>query len=209
MNTFEYKIYTMGKLILEIQTSIDGFIAAQDGDTNWMLWNWGPEWVWEKELQQYHTELNLSADGVFISRQMAEEGFNAHWQSAAENPDDPRYKFAKHITNTPKIVFSKTLNKSIPIPGGWNNTDIAEGDYISAARALKSKYENILVYGGATFVSSLISAGLIDQFHFLVNPVAVGKGLSIFNTLDAPQNMTLVKSASFGNMILLHYKLNS
>jgi len=36
------------------------------------------------------------------------------------------------------------------------------------------------VYGGATFVSSLIQAGLIDEFNLFVNPVAIGKGLHVF-----------------------------
>ncbi|MDB5121517.1 MAG: hypothetical protein JWN56_2735 [Sphingobacteriales bacterium] len=200
----------MGKLILEIQTSVDGFIASTDGNTNWMLWNWGSEWTWDNELQQYHTALTLSADCILISRQMAEEGFIAHWQSATENSNSPQYTFARHITDTHKIVFSKTLNKSIPIPGGWDNTDIVEGDLVNAINKLKKHYRNdILVYGGATFVSSLIKAGLIDEFHLLVNPVAIGNGLEILKTLDNNLNMTLIKSKSFScGIVLLHYKSN-
>src|SRR5688572_5295132 len=174
----------MGKLILEIQTSLDGFIASPHGDTNWMLWNWGPEWSWDNELQQYHNALTLSADCILISRQMAEEGFIAHWQSAAENSDSRQYTFARHIADTRKVVFSKTLNKSTPIPGGWDNADIVDGDFVSAINKLKKHHRNnILVYGGASFVSSLIKTALIDEFHFLVNPVSIGSGLGIFKTL--------------------------
>src|SRR6266498_4929012 len=166
----------MGNLVLEIQTSIDGFIASTDGSTNWMHWNWGSEWTWDSELQQYHNALTLSANCIFISRQMAEEGFIAHWQNAAKDPSSPLYTFARHVTNTPKVVFSNTLNKSVPIPGGWDNTDIVGNDYVNSIRGLKQQYNNLLVYGGATFVSSLIKAGLIDELHFLVNPVAIGSG---------------------------------
>jgi dihydrofolate reductase len=199
----------MGKLILEIQTSIDGFIASPDGKTDWMLWNWGPKWNWDRELQRYHTDLTSSADCILISRQMAEEGFILHWKNAIENKKDQRYAFAKHIVETPKIVITTTLNKTIPIPGGWDNTDIIQEDLVNAIAKLKQRYNNILVYGGSTLVSSLIKAGLIDEFHFLVNPVAIGSGLTIFRTLNNKQNMSLVKVASFqSSIVLLHYNVN-
>jgi dihydrofolate reductase len=40
--------------------------------------------------------------------------------------------------------------------------------------------KDILVYGGANFVSSLISLNLIDEYYIIINPVAIGAGLSIF-----------------------------
>jgi dihydrofolate reductase len=198
----------MRKLILEVQMSIDGFIAEVNGNTDWMLWNWGPDWKWDNELRKYHTDLTKSADCIFLSRQMAEEGFIAHWAKASENPNDPQFEFAKHITDTHKIVFTKTLDKSASIPGGWDKTDIAEGDFVDAINKLKKKNgKDIIVYGGATFVSSLIRAKLIDEFHLLVNPVAIGKGLPIFNDPDNKQNMILVTSKSFSSgIVLLHYK---
>jgi len=197
----------MGKLILEIQTSLDGFIASTDGNTNWMLWNWGPEWNWDNELRQYHNALTLSVDCILISKQMAEEGFIAHWQSVAMNPDSSQYTFARHITDTRKVVFSKTLSKVTPIPGGWDNADIVDGDFINSINKLKQRYrKDILVYGGATFVSSLIKANLIDEFHLLVNPVVIGSGMPIFKTIDHTQNFTLLNSESYScGIVLIQY----
>ncbi|MCW3110902.1 MAG: deaminase, partial [Segetibacter sp.] len=205
---FHFQIKNMRKLKLEVQISIDGYIAETDGKTDWMVWNWGPVWKWDGELQKYHTDLTKSVDCVLLSRQMAEEGFIDHWARAAQNPKDPQSTFAKHITDTRKIVFTKTLDKTKPIPGGWDNTDIAKSDLAREIHKLKQqKGKDIIVYGGATFVSSLIKAELIDEFHLLVNPVAVGSGLTIFNTLDRKQNMVLVKSKSFAcGIVLLHYK---
>jgi dihydrofolate reductase len=198
----------MRKLKLEIQVSIDGFIADINGKTDWMIWNWGPDWTWDEELQKYHTKLTKSVDCVLLSRQMAEEGFNAHWQKVAENPLDVRFSFAKHVTEIQKIVFSRTIDKSVQIPGGWHNVEIADGNFIDFIKHLKEQHgKDILVYGGSTFVSSLIRAGLIDEFHLLVNPVALGKGLPVFNTIDSKQNLELVKSKSYKcGIVLLHYK---
>ena len=141
---------------------------------------------------------------------MAEEGFIAHWQNVAINTNSPQYTFARHITDTRKVVFSKTLDKATPIPGGWDNTDIVDGDFIQAINKLKQQYDkDILVYGGATFVSSLIKENLIDEFHLLVNPVAIGSGLAIFNTIGNKMNMTLLKSKAYSSgIVLLHYKSN-
>lgn len=198
----------MRKLKLETQVSIDGFIADPNGKADWMIWSWGPAWTWDEELQQYHTELTKSADCILLSRQMAEEGFNAHWQKVAEDPLNSQFSFARHITDTRKIVFSRTLDKSAEIPGGWQNTEIANGNFVEVVMQLKKQDgKDIIVYGGATFVGSLIKAGLIDEFHLLVNPVALGQGLAIFNTLNDQQKMELVNAKSYRcGMVSLHYK---
>jgi dihydrofolate reductase len=198
----------MRKLKLETQVSIDGFIAGINGNTDWMIWNWGPDWTWDEELQRYHTELTKSADCILLSRQMAEEGFNAHWQKVTEAPLDTRFDFAKHITDTRKIVFSRTIDRSTQIPGGWHNTEIANGNFIDVVKQLKNQDgKDIIVYGGSTFVATLIKAGLIDEFHLLVNPVALGQGLPIFNTIDNKQNMELIKAKSYKcGIVSLHYK---
>ena len=200
----------MRKLKLETQVSIDGFIAGIKGNTDWMIWNWGADWTWDEELQRYHTELTKSIDCILLSRQMAEEGFNAHWQKVTEDPLDTQFSFAEHITKTRKIVFSRTINRSAQIPGGWHNTEIANGNFVEVVKQLKMQDgKDIIVYGGSTFVASLIKAGLIDEFHLLVNPVVLGEGLPVFNTIDNKQNMQLIKAKSYKcGVVLLHYKAN-
>jgi len=195
----------MRKLKLEIQVSVDGYIAATDGKTDWMVWNWGPEWSWDAELQEYNDRLTKSSDCILLSRQMAEEGFIAHWENAAKNTKDPQWEFAKYITKTHKVVFTKTFDKSIPIPGGWDNTDIANGRLEDEINNLKSKEgKDIIVYGGASFVSSLIKANLIDEYHLLVNPVAIGSGLPIFKERT---NLKLVSAKGFScGVVALHYQ---
>jgi dihydrofolate reductase len=71
-------------------------------------------------------------------------------------------------------------NKSI-----WKNTELAKGDFVHAINQLKNqKVKDIIVYGGATFVSSLINVGLIDEFHLFVNPTALGNGMTSELTID-------------------------
>jgi len=185
----------MGNLILETQISIDGFIATTDGGTNWMIWNWGPDWTWDKKLQSHITNLNKAAKAIIISGQMAQEGFNLHWQMVSENSKSQMLNLSSHINSVPKYVASKTLALKSKIPGGWNNTQILKGNLKSSIETLKKNIDgNIIVYGGATLVSNLISADLIDEYHLVINPVALGGGLSIFKS---KKHLTLINSITF------------
>jgi dihydrofolate reductase len=201
----QIKIENMSKLILETQISIDGFIADENSRTDWMIWDWGPNWNWDKDLQTYHTSLNKSVSNILISSQMAQEGFNAHWQKAAQDPTDRRFDFASHIVNTKKFVASRILTKDIQIPGGWHNSSVLNGNLEAEIEKLKnSNSGDIIVYGGATLVSSLINADLIDEYHLIINPVALGKGLAIFKKLT---NLKLVNATPFKcGIVVSHYR---
>ena len=75
-----------------------------------------------------------------------------------------------------KIVFSHTQTT---ING--RNLEVENGDLATVIQALKKEQgKDIIVYGGAGFVSSLISQNLIDEYFIFRNPVAIGQGLTIF-----------------------------
>ena len=57
--------------------------------------------------------------------------------------------------------------------------------------------KDMIVYGGAGFVSSLIKEGLIDEFNFFVNPVMINKGLRIFDLLEHRQKLSLISATSY------------
>jgi dihydrofolate reductase len=118
-------------------------------------------------------------------------------------PDDPWYAFAKKMIEIPKVVFTKTLNKS-----KWINTDIATGDLTDEIIKLKSRDgKDMVVYGGASFDSSLIKLGLIDEFLLFINPVAIGNGMTIFRDLNEIQKFNMVESIPFDSgEVLLHYE---
>lgn len=66
----------MKKLILQVQISIDGFIAGPHGETDWMVWDWGREWNWDDELKGDFREVFETIDCILLSRKMAEGGFH-------------------------------------------------------------------------------------------------------------------------------------
>lgn len=180
----------MRKLILQTQLSLDGFVADIDGNTNWLLWNWGRESRWDEGLKKYFFGIIETVDCILLSRKMAKEGFIEHWTNAAQDKADPRYSYASRINHMHKVVFTKTLQSS-----DWENIDLAKGDLSEEIRQLKKRDgKNIIVYGGANFVSNLIERNLIDEYQLFLNPVAIGAGMSIFNRIT---NLQLEKSIPF------------
>jgi dihydrofolate reductase len=109
------------------------------------------------------------------------------------------------ITALPKLVFSKTINKS-----EWTNATVVNGDIVDEVNRLKGqKGKDLLVYAGHGFVSSLVDHYLIDEFHFLLNPTAYGDGLSIFSGLQDSLRLKLARSKEFScGTVLLHYEIS-
>lgn len=192
----------MRKLRLEMQVSADGFAADAEGGTNWMVWSWGEPWTWDAELRAYHEELTASSDTILLSRVMAEEGFYEHWQQVADRADDARAAFARRIVAMPKIVFTHTLREP-----RWSNTVLATGDLVDEITQLKRQPgKDIVVYGGPSFASALATAGLIDEYHFLVNPAVLGRGRGMLNGLGATVPLRLVEARPFQcGVALLRY----
>ena len=109
----------MRKLKLQVQITVNGFIAKPGGELDWMTWNWSDD------IKAYVTDLTNSMDTIILGRKLA-EGFIPYWADVSANPDHPEYDAGKIFTDTPKIIFSKTLNKSL-----WDNTTVVNGDFVS------------------------------------------------------------------------------
>ena len=187
----------MRKLKLQVQMSVDGFISGPNGEMDWMVWDW------DNELKQYVEEITEPVDCIVLGRKLA-HGFIPHWAANTE------LEGAGKINSTKKVVFTKTLDKSDPEVGSWENTDLAKGDLAEEIIKLKKQDgKDIIAYGGAAFVSSLIQHGLINEYHLFINPTAIGAGMSIFKELKSYLNLTLVKSKSYQcGITVVYYERN-
>jgi dihydrofolate reductase len=190
----------MRKLKLQMQISVDGYVAGPNGELDWMTWN--PD----DKLLQFINALTDSSDTILLGRKMT-DGFVNYWENVVNNqPDSPEYSFAKKMVDTPKVVFSKTVTAS-----RWNNTTVANGNLGDEIANLKKQNgKDIIVYGGAGFVSSLIKEGHIDEFNLFVNPVMISKGMRIFDQLDKRQKLSLLDSTPYEcGVNILRYQLNN
>jgi dihydrofolate reductase len=184
------------KIKLQVQMSVDGCIAGPNSEMDWLVGNL------DDKLKKYVDGLTEPVDTILLGRKMT-DGFISYWSNVMSKPDDPWNAIAKKMIETPKVVFTKTLNES-----EWINTDIATGDLMDEISKIKSQNgRDIIVYGGASFDSSLIKEKLIDEFYFFINPVAIGTGMTIFKDLNEIQKFTLIESIAFDcGIVLLHYE---
>lgn len=162
----------MRKILLQVNMTLDGYVARLDGKTDWM-WLSGERD--EKGFQRV-TELAESCDTILMGRKMTRE-FVDYWEDLADNqPQNPMHSFAQQMVNMRKIIFSRTQKD---IKG--RNLTVENGDLASVVNELRQQPgKNIMVYGGANFASSIISLNLIDEYYIFLNPVAIGEGLPIF-----------------------------
>ena len=187
---------TMRKLKLQMQITVDGFVAGPNGDLDWMNPNVEIE---DDKLFQYLNFLIDSSDTILMGRKMTDEFVN-YWTNVVKNPKNPWYAFAQKMVDTPKVVFTRTLDES-----RWPNTELAKGDIVEEVNELKTRAgKDLLVYGGAGFVSSLIKHDLIDEYHFFVNPVAIGKGMTIFSELGGYCKLKQINATPYESGITVH-----
>lgn len=187
----------MRKLKLQMQLSADGYVAGSNGEMDWITWNW------DDALKQYATELTESMDCIVLGRNLA-TGFIPHWAAVAEDANNAEYAAGKKFTDTPKVVFTKTLMDT----GDWKNTSLAKGDLSEEIIRLKnqSQGKDIIAYGGAKFVASLIRENLIDELNLFINPAAIGSGMPIFTDRT---NLRLTQVTPFDcGIVLLQYAPN-
>ena len=176
----------MRTLKLQVQMTIDGYIASPNGEMDWVVWDW------DDKLKAYVADLTEPVDCIVLGRNLA-GGFIPHWANVAADPDHPEHEDGKKFSDTRKVVFSKTLSKS-----EWENTSLATGDLVDEIISLKKQAGgDIIAYGGSDFISSLIKHDLVDEYNLFINPVALGDGMAIFNELESKKAYFLEESIAF------------
>lgn len=179
----------MRKLKLQMQMTIDGFVAGPNGENDWVFIP-GPQ---DPAALQFTIDMAASCDIILAGSKMV-NGWAAYWQEVADNqPESPWNPFAKLMVDTRKIVFSR--NPETELTG--RNIELETGDLATVINELKAQPgKDILVYGGVDFARSLVNANLIDEYYLVVNPVAIGTGQSIFREKKV---MRLESSVAYTN----------
>lgn len=181
-----------GKIIVTDYVSLDGVVQDPVGMENSGLGDWTGPFTRGPEGDAYKNAEVFDAASVLLGR-VTYDGFAAVWPHVKDEAG-----FADRINAMPKHVVSNTLETA-----DWSNTTIISGDVTGKIRKLRDEADgDILIYGSAALVHSLIGAGLIDEFRLMIYPTVLGRGTRLFPD-GIPVSLSFAGSRQFDDGIQL------
>ncbi|MFC5268953.1 dihydrofolate reductase family protein [Kribbella qitaiheensis] len=184
----------MRKLIYGMNLTLDGYVAAPGDDIGWGR----PS----DELFQWWLDQELAIGLLMYGRKLW-EAMSSHWPTGDQQPDatPAQIEFARNWRDTPKVVFSSTIDKV-----DWN-TRLVTGDAVAEITRLKADDGEPMRVGGATLAGAAMRAGLVDEYEVVTHPVLVGGGTPFYTALDSWVNLNLVETRTFpGGVVLTRYE---
>jgi dihydrofolate reductase len=183
----------MAKLIYSAITSLDGYVADEDGNFDWAE----PD----EEVHTFVNDLERPVGTYLYGRRMYE--VMVYWETAHTNADQPPFiqDFAKIWQAADKVVYSKTLETVSSA-----RTRLERDFDPEAVRRMKARAGPDITVGGPDLASQAIRAGLVDEFHLCVTPIVVGGGVQSLPS-GVRLKLELLDERRFGNrMVHLHYR---
>jgi dihydrofolate reductase len=181
----------MAKLIYSAITSLDGYIADEEGNFDWAA----PD----EEVHSFVNDLERPVGTYLYGRRMYE--VMRAWETMDSDQHPVARDFAEIWRAAEKIVYSRTL-KTVSSARTRIERDLDP----EAVRQLKASAERDLTVGGAELAARAIKAGLVDELHLFVTPIVVGAGKRAL-----PDNvritLELLDERRFGSGVVhLHYR---
>jgi len=201
----------MRKLLVKMSISADGFVCGPKGEIDWIFSSMsveGANWVVEV----------ISKAGLHIMGSRTFHDMASYWPASTE-------VFAKPMNEIPKAVFTrkgigtvgdraytttalKDAGEMMKEKGlsfsataameSWKDAQVLTGDLSEEIIRLKQQPgKDIVAHGGASFCQSLVATGLVDEFHLLVHPVVLGKGLALFSAVKERIGLELMEVKAF------------
>ena len=183
----------MAKLIYSAITSLDGYVADEDGNFDWAA----PD----EEVHSFVNDLERPIGTHLYGRRMYEVmGF---WETAHTLAEQSplMQDYAAIWQAAEKIVYSKTLETV-----STARTRIEREFDPEAVRQLKASAGRDISVGGPDLAAQAIEAGLVDEFHLFFSPIVVGGGKQSLPD-DVRVKLELLDERRFGNGVVhIHYR---
>jgi dihydrofolate reductase len=187
----------MTRLVVSEFMTLDGVMEApgfdehRDGKNAWSLQS-------ATEDQQRFKVDELFAAGAILLGRVTYQIWAAFW------PDAPKDEgFADRINDLQKYVVSTTLREP-----AWNHTTVIRGDLAREVAALKQRTDgDVLVYGSADLVDSLMELDLVEELRIMLFPIVLGSGKRLFRDERDISHLRLVGTRAFASgVVLLTYE---
>lgn len=172
--------------------TLDGYYKGPNEDTSWHK---------HGEEEAKYSEESLKEDNTLLFGRVTYEMMAGFWPSPAALQSFPAV--AKGMNKAEKIVFSKTLKKA-----EWKNTKLISTNMLEEIKKMKqTPGKNMTLLGSGSILTQFADTNLIDEYQVMIDPIAIGKGTSIFKGLKHHLDLKLIKTRTFkSGVILLCYQ---
>lgn len=159
----------MRNLISFMHMSLDGFVAGPNGEMNWIQF--------DQELFDHVGRRLIDADSAMYGRitwQMMEN----YWPDAGQKPNATPHdiEHSRWYNRIHKVVLSRTMKDKV-----WPQTTFVGDDIAQQIRSIKQQAGlDIMLFGSPSATHALMDLDLVDGFWLFVNPVILGRGISLF-----------------------------
>jgi len=182
----------MRKVILFMMVSLDGFFEGPNHTIDWHNV--------DAEFNEFAIHQLNEVDTLLFGRRTYEL-MASYWPTPTATTDDPIV--AERMNNLPKIVISRTLQKT-----EWNNSRLIRENVAEEITKLKQQPgKDIAIFGSSNLSQTLTRLRLIDEYRIIVNPIVLGGGTSLLEGISDRLILKLVRTKVFssGN-VLLYYE---
>ena len=186
----------MARLIYSAITSLDGYIADEEGRFDWAA----PD----EEVHAFVNDLERPVGTYLFGRRMYE--VMAVWETdPALGDQSPSMRdYARIWQAADKIVYSSTL-EAVSTARTRIERDFDPG----AVRGIKASAGRDIIVGGPGLAAHAFKAGLVDECHLFVAPISVGGGKRSL-PVGVRVKLELLDERRFeGGMVYFRYRTKS
>jgi dihydrofolate reductase len=184
----------MAKLIYAAITSLDGYVADEDGNFDWAA----PD----EEVHAFVNDLERQIGTYLYGRRIYE--VMVYWETAHTRTDQQPVEqdYARIWQAADKIIYSKSL-QTVSSARTRVETDFNP----EAVRQLKGSARQDISIAGPNLAGQAIEAGLVDELHLFLNPVVVGGGNPALSS-NVRLDLELLDEHRFSRGVVhLHYRI--
>jgi dihydrofolate reductase len=172
----------MRKVVTDHLLSLDGYFGGPNGEIDWF--------GFDEESMEWSRRIMGAAGSIVMGRRTFEL-MAQFWPTQSARDQEPY--IAEHMTDLPKIVFSRTLDSTT-----WKNTTFVQRPVAEMIREEKQGTGgSILLLGSSLVLAPLWKEHLVDEVNIRIQPIVVGKGRPLFADTEVRQPLALKESRKF------------
>ncbi len=182
----------MRRIIVSMWTTLDGNVADPKDEMPWL--------ALDERMMEYEISLVNDAEALLLGR-LTHADFAGVWPRVArdESTELATRAYAQRVDEMPKIVASRSGTAA-----AWANTSLVESLDKDTVTALKRDGDgDLVVYGSLSVIAALREIDMIDEYHLLVHPTAIGQGRALFPADQAPARLRLRSVEAFPSGVAL------